>query len=542
MALVRAAAVVLAFLASVVPATATAASSRGVYPVTPAPLPRARALDAITRSPSVLVQLTPSVAAPAALTREGATLVSPGLRIWQLPGTTARGLVPKLLRTGALQAVEADQLLVPQDEFPLGDPLVPSEWWIPAVGADRAEPPGPGVPITVVDTGLDRTHPEFAARPATVTLNKQEVGAGDEAHGTAVSSVVAAPANGVGIVGIYPQARLQEWDVHDARVSDVIRGIDLAANRGRSVINLSGGFFGPSRLLTQAVDRAIGKGSIVVAAVGNDRRNGSRRLVPASLPHVFTVAATDTASSAAFFSSRSSALDVAAPGQDIPAAVPFADDATGFAAFDGTSFATPLVSGAAAWVWTARPTLTNTQVLDVLRASAHDVDAPGRDKNTGWGILDLPAALAAPDPPLDPQEPNDDVYSVKPHGLFAGGARSLTGPHRPTAALQAELDSTEDPEDVYRVWVPAHGRLIATVQGDANVDLALWSVNTKTVLERGAALKRDRRDFSIQTGRRADAVSLRNRTSRAAIVYVDVFLGKRTPQAVYTVNVTTSPH
>ena len=72
------------------------------------------------------------------------------------------------------------------------------EWWLADVGADRATAPGPGVPITIVDSGTDPTHPEFAGRPNTTFLNDQTVSGTDEFHGTVVASVAAAPANGVG--------------------------------------------------------------------------------------------------------------------------------------------------------------------------------------------------------------------------------------------------------------------------------------------------------------------------------------------------------
>src|SRR5204863_217617 len=82
---------------------------------------------------------------------------------------------------------------------------------------------GAGTPVTVVDTGLDVGHAEFAARPNTTLLNAQSTnGDEEETHGTAVSSVLAAPENGFGIVGIYPQAALGEWDSGPMLVSDVI--------------------------------------------------------------------------------------------------------------------------------------------------------------------------------------------------------------------------------------------------------------------------------------------------------------------------------
>ena len=63
----------------------------------------------------------------------------------------------------------------------------------------------------------------------------------------------------------------------------------------------------------------------------------------------------------------------------------------------------------AAWVWTMWPTLTASQLADILRHSARDIGAPGFDEMSGWGIVDIPAALAATPGAIDPSEPNDDI-------------------------------------------------------------------------------------------------------------------------------------
>src|SRR4051794_28705909 len=75
------------------------------------------------------------------------------------------------------------------------DPPYPQEWWLSHVGADRAAPPGPGVPIAIIDSGVDPTHEEFANRPNTSFLNDQTTFGREEFHGTAVASVAAAPDN-----------------------------------------------------------------------------------------------------------------------------------------------------------------------------------------------------------------------------------------------------------------------------------------------------------------------------------------------------------
>src|SRR5919201_3971212 len=275
------------------------------------------ARPALGTGPYTLVQVARGVPKAA-----GARLVSRELGIWRIPRRGAAAVVARLRAAGSLTSVEPDHRLVSFSHLSQGDPLIPQEWWLHDVGADTAEPPGPGVPMTVVDTGLDMTHPEFAQRPNTIALNQQHVFGREDVHGTAVSSVAAAPANGIGLVGAYPQATLQEWDFGEGLLSDAIAGLAAASKRGRTVINFSAGFFRFSPMLEQAVDRVVQRGSIVVAAAGNDRENNSRPAIPAPPPHGIPVGGTDESDRVTYFTSRSNAMELAAPGQDIPVAVP----------------------------------------------------------------------------------------------------------------------------------------------------------------------------------------------------------------------------
>jgi subtilisin family serine protease len=199
------------------------------------------------------------------------------------------------------------------------DPLVPKEWWLAEVGATSATPPGPGIPLTIVDSGVDQTHPEFAGRPNTTYLNDQTVNGATEYHGTVVASVAAAPENGVGIVGVYPQAALDIFDASpDPRgISDLsaVTGIRSAPCPG--VINLSFGSTNPDSDVQAAVLAAVHNGCLVVAAAGNAGEIGNPATFPASWPHVFTVGASDENHQIASFSTASASVDVAAPGVDI---------------------------------------------------------------------------------------------------------------------------------------------------------------------------------------------------------------------------------
>jgi hypothetical protein len=519
-------------------ATAPAGTSRtpsrahSGRPFVPPPLPNARKLELFARGAPLLVQLAPAAprSADAVLRDAGAEQIAPQLRVWKLSGPRAAATVERLRARHALRAVEPNRTLsLPaRAAWPPSDPLSGRQWWVAAVRANEATPPGPGVPVTDVDTGLDLSHPEFAARPNTVALNVQTTTGNDiEAHGTAVASVIGAPENGLGIVGVYPEAVLQSFDASSDPLLDhgtIIDGILGAAARHAGVINLS--FGGTSRdfIFEEALAAAFGEGSLVVASAGNEFANGNPTVYPASYPHVLTVAATTERDLPAAFSSSSLAVDLAAPGQDIPVAVPLWLNTSGYESADGTSFSAPLVSGAASWVWTVRPGLEVTQLSELMRRSARDVWRAGWDKDTGFGVLDIPSALSFPAPAADPQEPNDDVYLVKPNGLFREGASFVVGGGRRSTSFRARLDATEDPEDIFRVSLPPHSRLRVQLSASARMNLQAWGRRTRTVYEKGAAKRRDL--LSGAGPSRKPAITITNSTRENTVAYLDVYLAR----------------
>lgn len=492
----------------------------------------AAGLRALNGHEDALVALDHAGSRPArwALLTHGGERLSRDLELWRVRSSVARRLVPSLARLGLITSVGPDLRFRPV-EAPLElEPLFYSEWWYPLVGADRAQPPGPGRPVTILDTGVDLGHPEFRGRPDTLALNTITFNDDDRgSHGTAVGSLVAAPVNGVGLVGIYPRARLLVWDGYDLSFGAVIAGLAAASRNGPGVINLSLGYpaesFGGNLLdpVIGAVNAAIRRGSLVVAAAGNGREDGSPPLFPASMPHVLTVAATDAGSAVTYFSHASSTTDLAAPGERVPVAAPHGIDPSGYRVASGTSFSAPIVAGAAAWVWTARPELDASQVFDVMRRSGRDLGAPGFDNDTGFGMLDVPAALAYPAPIRDPFEPNEDVDLVKPNKLFADPMPAVAG------ALRARLTAGEDPNDVYRVRVPAKRTVVVTLTPDADADVELWRPWTKTVHEPSASLAA----ASGRPGRRVETVRFRNPAPSAVTAFVNVKLGAAATRATY---------
>jgi subtilisin family serine protease len=254
-------------------------------------------------------------------------------------------------------------------------------------------------------------------------------------------------------------------------------------------------------------------GSLLVAAAGNEYQDGNPTNYPGAYPHVLTVAATDQAGAPAVFSSSGPQVDLAAPGVAIPVQDPQTPDA--YFPVDGTSFAAPIVSAAAAWAMTARR-MEKTQLYELVRRTARDVGAPGWDERTGYGVLDVPALLSTALPAVDPQEPNDDVDQVTAGAMFASAKPPINGKGT-NARLRARIDAAEDPRDVYRVTVPANRRVSVTLTADADLALDLWSAAAQTVWSGrvGRLVVSDRRGTT-------ETVAWTNRGAAPRVVFLDV--------------------
>ena len=177
-----------------------------------------------------------------------------------------------------------------------------------------------------------------------------------------------------------------------------------------------------SRADYELIIAAFEAGSMLVAASGNEYAEGNPISYPAAYPHVLTVGATDQSGAPASFSSSGPHVDLAAPGVDIPVQDPRASNY--YFPVDGTSFAAPIVSAAAAYAMTARP-MEKTQLFDLVRWTARDTAAPNWDERTGYGIVDMPALCRRRYRPLIRLEPNDDIDQVKPGAMFARGKRPI---------------------------------------------------------------------------------------------------------------------
>jgi hypothetical protein len=526
-------------IGSAAPAGAGTFTKSGV----PAPSP-VLSYSTLERYDHAIVAIRPSLRARLVLAARGARLLSPALGLWRVPSRSARDVSERLKLLGALRYVEPDRPVYPSSHLTHGDPLATPDlaWHLYRIGTDQLESPGPGVPITILDAGLHMSHQEFRSRPNTFLLNQQEISSTfpSEYHGTYVASTAAAPADGVGTVGVYPDAVLRSYDIRVFTDAAIVEALEQAlAAGGPTIINLSFGGPEPSRALHEAVLRAFGSGSIVVASSGNDFLRGNPLNYPAGYPHVLTVAASDKQDGPAFFSSSAGVIDVAAPGEAIPVAHP--TDST-FRTLTGTSFSAPIVTAAAAWLWTSRPELDKTQVIELLRSSARDLAPAGFDSRTGFGVIDLPAALSRTPPIVDPQEPNDDIPQVTAGGLFPRAKKLLTTHRKPNTRFRARLERGEDPDDVYRVLIPAGRQVSISIFSNGDPGATLWRPDTRSVLTNKRSARRNWLAASNRPGLQAERLVYRNDGTRAIVAYLDVWIPTHAIERRlrYTVSIKTS--
>jgi thermitase len=374
-----------------------------------------------------------SAAAAAALSAAGFVVVNTfeelGLSAVRLP--SGLGVASGLALLKALpQVAAADPNLAYRVRRNPGDPYAASQYalariqafgaWEYEIGASSR------VTVAVVDTGIDGTHPDLAAK-LTGTSRAFDPGTGAASnnqpptpacnHASRVSGAAAAVSdNGVGVAGVSWGARLLSLKIFDdndctadcddegaascttgdsaiiAAINDTVSKHNTALY-GKVVLNLSiGELAGCSVPLQSAVTNAVNAGLMLVAAAGN---SGSGFIdSPANCTGVYAVGATDLQDKLASFSNTDTLLitkGLTAPGVDV-----FTTDAGGgYASATGTSFASPLAAGLAALVWSASPAFSAAQVFAAIRNSADDLGAAGPDRSYGGGRINAYKAICA---------------------------------------------------------------------------------------------------------------------------------------------------
>lgn len=519
------------------------AAPRPVVPVRPPMvLPgTAAAHAAATRAagglaPGWVLGARPGARTTALAARFGARRMT-DLGTYLVPSGHARAFAAGLRQTGLLSFAEPNVR-----RSPAAYEAAPGGWSRGAIATPGLlVPPGGGTASAgMIDQRIDTTRPDLASTVTFLPGSTADVPGG---HGTEGASVLGAALDGEGILGTYPGVHINEYAVPlNFGCADSAAGINAVRKSGVAALNMSYGSTTPCFAEFRELQYALAGGVVTVAASGNEFQNGNPVNYPAALPHVLSVASVGPDLSTSAFSTANAAVDLAAPGEQVPADVPPAFDndgnPDGFTLVDGTSFAAPAVTGAAAFVKAARPDLSAGQVADVLRQSAGDVDKKGYDANTGYGLVNLDKALVAPTPRKDPLEPNDEIMWVDGTAFAQADRPVFNG--RATVSFAASVDQVEDPLDVYRIKLPARSRAQVTLTPSyGDPDLELFRSSAKSTSDRSRRLAR-----SAHTGTRPDSAGLVNRSSRFAIAYVVVEIDPRVKNlaAGYTLTVAKKPY
>ncbi|GAA1145773.1 S8 family serine peptidase [Kribbella jejuensis] len=430
-------------------------------------------------------------AVPLIVTYKGRRAAVPGAR--QLPAINGAALAAtkdsKVLDDAGIDKVWLD-----------GKRQVTLDQSVPQIGAPtawKAGYTGKGVPVAVLDTGIDKSHPDLATQVVGMK-NFTDSPDGDHfGHGTHVASTIAgtAAASSGKYKGVAPDARLYDGKVCDdggsCQDSAIVAGMEWAAKDVKAkIVNLSLGSTDTPEIdpLEEAVNRLTAEtGTLFVIAAGNDGPGERTIGSPGSAESALTVGAVDKQNGLADFSSRGPRIgdgavkpDISAPGVSIVAAKA-QDSVIGepvgdrYLRLDGTSMATPHVAGSAAILAQEHPTWKAAELKGALMGSAK----PAADQTAfeqGAGRVDVAKGIKQ----TVIAEPGDLSFgtAVWPHGDDTPVTKTLTyrnlGDKAVTLKLAANLnapDGAPAPAGALRlsattVTVPAGGT--ASVQATSN--------------------------------------------------------------------------
>jgi hypothetical protein len=261
---------------------------------------------------------------------------------------------------------------------------------------------GQGVVVGVLDTGLNLNNPEFKNNSRILKGYNATNGGSDVTdtmgHGTHVTGIIAAGANGLGMYGVAPGATILPVKVFGASTAsstDIDRGLLYASSKGAKVVNLSLGASGPTG--TSALSTlARTNNTLVIAAAGNEGQANPgwpARYAKESWANgtIIAVGAVDANKKIASFSNRAgdtANFYLVAPGVAINSTY-----GTSYALMSGTSMATPAVTGAAALIMGYWPYLKANQVATLMLNTTDDLGAKGTDAVYGRGMLNVNRAL-----------------------------------------------------------------------------------------------------------------------------------------------------
>jgi serine protease len=367
--------------------------------------------------------------------------------------------IETLSRLPGVTSAELNYLAQPQ--LIPGDPRYPEQWDMPMIRAPEAweKTRGAGIIVAVVDTGVAfedygdfRRDPELSHTTFTWPWDetKNDIHPNDDnGHGTHVTGTLAQDWDGVAVAGLVPDATIMPVKVclPTGCPGDLMAsGIRWAVDHGAQVINMSLGGPGIPSVERSAIQYAEERNVLIVAAAGNGSAfiGGPTLEYPAAVDSVIAVGAVDYAGKRTRYSNygqheHGGGVLIMAPGGDNHADLNADGNPDGvlqntydFACnggprdytvfvdcyYQGTSMATPHVTGTIAMLLSVYPNLTTSGIREILACSAKDAGDPGPDDEYGAGIVQAARALSDND-----QNGNPDCLDPRPelHLTIGGG-------------------------------------------------------------------------------------------------------------------------
>ncbi|MEE4356943.1 MAG: S8 family serine peptidase [Desulfococcaceae bacterium] len=467
-----------------------------------------------------------------------------GAQLWEMSGTTVKEALFRFWDNPALEYIEPNYKLNLVGTLP-DDASFAQLWGLHNTaqtgGKEDADIDAPEAwelltgnqetVVAVIDTGVDYTHPDLAANmwvnPGEIPGNGvDDDGNGyiddihgynftndsgnpfdDHGHGTHCAGTIAALVNnGTGIVGVNPTAKIMALKFINKNnvgtTTDAIKALEYAVKMGVKISNNSWGGGGYSDALHQAVLAASAAGHVIVAAAGNDygQNNDAVPHYPSGYDadNVISVAATDHNDLLAFFSNYGfTTVDLAAPGAAIYSTVP----GNAYASYNGTSMATPHVSGVVSLIRSLYPDISPANIRQSIISTVDPIPSlmgltfsGGRLNaysalmafgqftvvNTGTRLLNISAVSLGGENPQDFGIENDGC-SGKTLGYYESCAVKLNFTPTSIGQKKAVLTVLSDDPDTPSMEVPLSGKgstdfrlvLSRTGEGDVKVNQVL---------------------------------------------------------------------
>jgi subtilisin family serine protease/flagellar hook assembly protein FlgD len=302
---------------------------------------------------------------------------------------------------------------VPKDSY------FSKQWYLNKIEAPKAWDMTKGsadITVAVIDGGVQLDHPDLKGKlvkPYNAANSKKPYKA--DTHGTHVAGIIAASLNNKGTVGIAPNVKIMPINVFTGDYADqysVVRAINYAVNNKANVINLSLGGYEFSYSMQDAIEIAHAKGVTLVAAAGNSKT--SELPYPANYDKVLAVSATNRYDKITAFSNYGG-IGFSAPGEGIYSTI----SGSSYKSFDGTSMASPIVTGIIALMLSKNPLLTPNNVKTILEKSSIDLGAKGWDHYYGGGRVNAYRALINTPVPMSDVKVSPTTFTTRGHNQQA---------------------------------------------------------------------------------------------------------------------------